>query len=271
MSEHLSSLQLNALVDGELAREQLAIVQEHLTECAACTSEALAQSLLKAATKKAGLRFTPTDALEVRLAAVVRREAGADRRTAREDGGRAWISFVGVAAALLLVVGIGGMALWGRHQAGVNLALANRAALETEAIDQHIATLAANTEPQVISTDRHTVKPWFQGKLPFSFNLPENLPADTKLEGADLTYIHGQPAALLIYSIGKHRVSVYVMQRAVETAVPVKLSDHTGFHVIGFITRDLNAIAVSDVDPGRLAGLVGMIFQAQSGVDLPTK
>ncbi len=51
------------------------------------------------------------------------------------------------------------------------------AALVTEATDQHIASLAAAAPPQVISSDRHTVKPWFQGKLPFSFNLPENLPA----------------------------------------------------------------------------------------------
>ena len=136
-------------------------------------------------------------------------------------------------------------------------------------LDQHIAALAANSPPEVLSSDRHTVKPWFQGKLPFSFNLPENLPADTKLEGADLTYIHGQPAAQLIYSIGKHRVSVFITQRTDMNEVFGPPRDHAGFHVAGFNTGDLDAIAVSDVDPGRLSGLVGQIFQAQAGITSP--
>ena len=85
-------------------------------------------------------------------------------------------------------------------------------ALATAAYDQHIATLAANTPPQVISSDRHTVKPWFEGKLSFSLNLPENLPSGTNLDGANLTYIHNRPAAQLLYSIGKHRVSIYLEQ-----------------------------------------------------------
>lgn len=78
----------------------------------------------------------------------------------------------------------------------------------TEVCDQHVSMLAADGAPQVISSDRHTVKPWFQGKLPFSFNLPENLPTDTRLEWANLTYLYSEPAALLLYSVGKHRVSV---------------------------------------------------------------
>ena len=69
---------------------------------------------------------------------------------------------------------------------------------------------SSGASPEVISTDRHTVKPWFQGKLPFSFNLPDNLPADTILRGGDLTYLNGQPAALLLFTIHKHEVSVFL-------------------------------------------------------------
>jgi anti-sigma factor RsiW len=271
MSDHISSQQLNALVDGEMPRDQLALAEQHLAECAACTSQALAQSLLKVATKQAGLRYRPTDTLETRIGEIVRQHSRSRRGTAGSGlSSPAWLSLVGAAAAILLVASIGGMAMWNHHQSEADVASAQHAALETEMLDQHIATLAADSPPQVISSDRHTVKPWFQGKLPFSFNLPENLPADTKLEGADLTYIHGQPAALLLYSIGKHRVSVFVTQRTGGTPAPGP-SDRAGFHVAGFNTRDLDAIAVSDVDPGRLSGLVGLIFQAQSGVTLPAK
>jgi anti-sigma factor RsiW len=270
MSDHLSPILLSSLADHELSRDQLANAQAHLAECPACTSQALAQSLLKAATKKAGIRYVPTGALEDRMAALLRENSTSNRRvTGGDNRTRTRLLFIGAAAAILLAVSIAGTALWSRHQSESAIASTNRAALETEMLDQHIATLAANSPPQVLSSDRHTVKPWFQGKLPFSFNLPENLPPDTKLEGADLTYIHGQPTALLLYSIGKHRVSVFVTQRTDMKVAFGPPRDHAGFHVAGFNTRDLDAIAVSDVDPGRLSGLVGLIFQAQSGVPHP--
>jgi len=75
--------------------------------------------------------------------------------------------------------------------------------LTAELLDQHLATLSVSSAPQVVSSDRHTVKPWFQGKLPFSFNLPEpvDLPPDTVLQRADLAYLSGHPAALLLFTL----------------------------------------------------------------------
>ena len=137
-------------------------------------------------------------------------------------------------------------------------------ALVTEISDLHVATLAANLPPQVVSSDRHTVKPWFQGKLPFSFNLPQNLPADVTLEGANLTYLQGQPVAQLLYSIGRHRASVFLRQRTAANAPIPTEAEHSGFHVTGFRTDDLQVAAVSDVDPARLADLVRIIEQAQT-------
>ena len=136
-------------------------------------------------------------------------------------------------------------------------------AFVTEVADQHIAALAANAAPEVLSSDRHTVKPWFQGKLPFSFNLPENLPADTTLDGANLTYIHDQAAAQLLYSIGRHRVSVF-LQPAIEDASKRSMKmDRSGFHVASLKAGNLEVTAVSDVDPTRLSNLASLIGQAQ--------
>jgi anti-sigma factor RsiW len=137
------------------------------------------------------------------------------------------------------------------------------AALATEVCDQHIATLAANAPPEVVSSDRHTVKPWFQGKLPFSFSLPDNLPSGTTLDGANLTYIHGRPTAQLLYSIGKHRVSVYLEQGTNDSISEGLSTDHSGFHVLNFKAGDLEGIAVSDVDPARLSDLVNTIANVQ--------
>jgi anti-sigma factor RsiW len=134
----------------------------------------------------------------------------------------------------------------------------------TEVFDQHMATLAGSLPPQVVSTDRHTVKPWFQGKLPFSFNLPESLPRDTTLEGANLSYLHNQPVAQLLYSIGKHRVSVFLQERSGAASADEAQTEHSGFHVMDFSTGDLEGVAVSDVDPARLAELVSAVRQAQT-------
>ena len=205
MTDHLSPTMLNAVADGELSTDQLAMANEHLAGCSSCTASALQQSLLKSATARAGQRYTMPPELGERLASQPETAAAARSKSGIWSPG--WIT----AAALLLV--FSSMTLSQRHTRKVEIASAEHAALVTEVFDQHIAMLAGNLPPQVVSTDRHTVKPWFQGKIPFSFSLPENLPGDTTLDGANLTYLHNQPVAQLLYSIGKHRVSVFVRQK----------------------------------------------------------
>jgi anti-sigma factor RsiW len=262
MTDHLSSATLSAVVDGELSAEQLAVANEHLAGCSSCTASALQTSLLKSATAKAGQRYTLPPELGERLAsqAIAQLDSPALRSAPSTSGiwSPGWI----VAAVLLLV--FSSMMYVQRHTRKLEIASAEQAALVTEVFDQHLAMLAGSLPPQVISTDRHTVKPWFQGKIPFSFNLPENLPADTTLDGANLTYLHNQPVAQLLYSIGKHRVSVFVRQKHGATGTNDLVTEHSGFHVTDFTTGDLDGVAVSDVDPARLAGLVSAIRHAQS-------
>jgi anti-sigma factor RsiW len=270
MSEHLTPGLLNSLADGELSADQLAAANEHLAQCPGCTSSALIQSLLKSATARAGQRYAVPPELQARLTRLARsaQQPGSPQetpriRTARWPGGALGLSGWAAACALMLI--IGSIILFENHARQTAIGVAESTALVTEACDEHIAALASNTPPQVISTDRHTVKPWFQGKLPFSFNLPENLPADTKLEGADLTYFHNQPAALLLYSIGKHRVSVFMLQKANTIWFNGPTAEHAGFHVAAFNTANLEVIAVGDVDPARLSELAGVIEGTQDG------
>jgi len=136
---------------------------------------------------------------------------------------------------------------------------AEQAALVNEAVDEHIAAMAAGG-PEVVSSDRHTVKPWFQGKLPFSFNLPERLPADMTLDGANLVQVEGQPAAQLLFSVGKHKASVFVRQRSGRAAGD---AERNGFHVLELRTRELDMVAVSDADGARLRELVTAMERAQ--------
>jgi anti-sigma factor RsiW len=263
LSDHLSLAVLNAVADGELSEDQLAIANQHLAGCPHCTSSALAQSLLKSATARAGRRYTLPPDLRERFALLASQEASHPQASPSQRALLpAGFSFYRWAAAVAMVLICLGLFI---VQRSMQRTSAEYAGLVTEVCDQHIATLAANSPPEVISSDRHTVKPWFQGKIPFSFNLPQNLPEDTTLDGANLTYLHNQPTAQLLYSIGKHRVSVFVQQRSGTNASNTLATDRSGFHVIDFHTENLAVVAVSDVDPARLDGLVDRIQQAQSG------
>jgi anti-sigma factor RsiW len=166
-------------------------------------------------------------------------------------------------AATLLIVAMSWIPIQ-RHMQRSEFASAQHTALIAEICDLHIATLAANQPPEVLSSDRHTVKPWFQGKLPFSFNLPDNLPSDTKLDGANLTYLHNRPAAQLLYSIGRHHVSVFVQEKSGASEQDPVQAEHSGFHITGFHAGDLEVTAVSDVDHARLTSLVRTIELSQT-------
>ncbi|HEX4581185.1 MAG TPA: zf-HC2 domain-containing protein, partial [Acidobacteriaceae bacterium] len=279
MTDHLSSATLNALIDQELSAEQAAAAKEHLDRCPACTSSALNHALLKTAVAKAGQRYTASTHLQERL----RRLSAGDTQTppsrsakppqSRSPQSRSawWIVASTLTAAAVVLIAASWMLVQRESQHAQltsQIASVERAALVNEVLDQHIATLAANQPPQVISSDRHTVKPWFQGKLPFSFNLPDNLPDDTKLDGANLIYLRNRPAAQLLYSVGRHRVSVLIGQKQNAQKQDALISnpattERSGFHVTGFATDDLEVVAISDVDPARLSGLVHTIEQAQ--------
>lgn len=268
MSSHLTTTMLNCLADGELSPEQSAMVQEHLESCSACTSKALAQSLLKAAIAKSGHRYSAAPEFADRLKQLVASNSqGTDATPSQTSQWRplrpSWnLAFVGWALAAMLL--LGGIVVIGRNLPRSGQMSADTGALVTEICDLHVAASADSASAQVISTDRHTVKPWFQGKIPFSFNLPEQLPPDVKLEGANLNYVGGQPVAQLLYSIGHHRASVFLRQRNERKTLDALPSEHSGFHLAGFKTEELEVAAVSDVEPARLAELIGTIEGVQT-------
>lgn len=262
MNDHLSQAVLNALADGELTRDQLADANQHLAGCSSCTSNALYLALLKSATAKAGQRFTPQPHLRERLTHLVSEapESQVAHNSPPYSSGRfGSLGWVAIAALLVAAASIG---LIQRSVQSSRLRSVEHAALVTEIFDQHVATLASGLPPQVLSSDRHAVKPWFQGKIPFSFNLPENLPNNTTLDGANLVYLDNQPIAQLLYSIGKHRVSVFVRQKTGADLANKLQTEDSGFHVIGFDAGDLEGIAISDVDPAHLVELVNALRQA---------
>jgi anti-sigma factor RsiW len=248
--DHLNPDQLSAFIDGELSAIDLQEIQQHLTGCHMCAMQVIAATQLKAATSRAGQRFTAAPDTLSRLAASLQPKQPAKVVSISSFRTSAWIA---LAACLVLAV-----SLIGWHQ------VRQSNSLSAELLDQHLATLSSGTVPEVISTDRHTVKPWFQGKLPFSFNLPDTLPTDTTLKGGDLTYVSGQPAALLLFTIHKHEVSVFLTQRSNSIFTATLPGTRSGFTIRTRTTSDLRIVAVSDVNPSDLDILVSALANVQS-------
>jgi anti-sigma factor RsiW len=251
--DHLGLETLSTFIDDELPAAKQQEAQLHLNGCHSCALRVLFSTQLKSATKRAGQRFSPTAETLARLTTQLHSQSETKKKTriySIRPG--AWAA---LAAAVLLVVSFLG---WRQiHQTNT---------LAAELLDQHLATLASGATPQVISMDRHTVKPWFQGRLPFSFNLPDAvaLPPDTALKGADLTYFNGQPAALLLFIIHKHQVSIFLTERANSRSFNALPRNHAGFTIQSAATRELCIFAVSDVNSVDLDLLVASLVRVQS-------
>jgi anti-sigma factor RsiW len=255
---HLDDTQLNALIDSELPLAVQQLAEQHLINCHSCTLRVLNATRLKAATTRAAHRFTPPSAALDRLTAKLHAQAPTEPQQSasitpirpKRTLNTAWTA---LAATLLLA-----LALFGWRQ------LRPDNALSAELLDQHLATLSTSATPQVISTDRHTVKPWFQGRLPFSFNLPEPeaLPPDTTLKGANLAYLNNQPAALLLFTIHKHEVSVFLTQHSLSPDLPAQTA-RNGFNIHSATTPNLRLTAISDVNPTELDALLNTLVKVQ--------
>jgi anti-sigma factor RsiW len=108
------------------------------------------------------------------------------------------------AAAVVLMVGALTLNYMG--------ARSGRGQVFSEIADLHVETLASSSLVDVISTDRHTVKPWFQGRIPFAFDLPDLQNSEFSLLGGRMAYLDQTPGAHLIYDVRKHHISLFVFQ-----------------------------------------------------------
>jgi anti-sigma factor RsiW len=187
--------QIETYVDGELAAAEMKEMDAHLRTCSACTADALKQVQFKRGLQSAGRRYTPSADFRQK----VRQSIAA--RTHRSVAWT-WLS----ATAVVLALFAGAVALSIREQ---RLALQNT---YSELADLHVTALASPNPVDVVSSDRHTVKPWFEGKIPFTFNLPELQNPEISLVGGRIAYLGQSPGAELLYLIRKHQVSVFIFQ-----------------------------------------------------------
>ena len=205
---------LDTYLDGEVPEKEMRTFDAHVRTCPSCSADALTRVQMKRAIQVAGKRFTPSGEFRKRM-----QQSIAPKRQRSFRMG--WM--LAAAAAVILVVGSLTSAYLGIRSARD---LAYRDHVYSEIADLHVATLASSSPVDVISTDRHTVKPWFQGKIPFAFNLPELQNSEFSLLGGRMTYLDQTPGAHLIYDVRKHHISVFVFQER-SLKLPASLGENS--------------------------------------------
>ena len=191
---------LDTYVDGEVPETEMRTFNAHVRSCPSCSADALTRVQMKRAIQAAGKRFTPSAEFRKLMQQSI---ASRPQRTFLLG----WM--LAAAATVILIVGTLTSAYLGTRS-GKDLAYRDQ--VFSEIADLHVATLASSSPVDVISTDRHTVKPWFQGKIPFAFDLPELQNSEFSLLGGRMTYLDQTPGAHLIYDARKHHISVFVFQ-----------------------------------------------------------
>jgi len=195
---------LDTYVDGELPSEEMRAFDTHVHSCSSCSADALRRVQMRRVIQVAGKRFTPRAEFRKRMQQSI---APKPQRSFR-------LRWMLAAAVVMLVVGTLTSAYLGKRS-GTDQVF-------SEIADLHVATLASSSPVDVISSDRHTVKPWFQGKIPFAFDLPELQNSEFALLGGRMAYLDQTPGAHLIYDVRKHHISVFVFQ---ERSLPAKLDE----------------------------------------------
>ena len=227
--------QIEAYIDGELAASHDAEVALHLRGCVECNSYAADAIHLKRAVAGAGRRYQPTAEFRQKIAESIGAREGSRWRVP-------WFSF-SLVVALLVAVAVGLVVMRG-HNTDVTREIA----------DIHLNTLASANPVDVISTDMHTVKPWFQGKVPFSFNLPELVGSPFTLMGGRVVYVRGTPCAQLLFQYRLHRITILIgPEDVVRTGDERSLPN--GFHLVRFEKSGYAYVAMGDAGADTLSDL----------------
>jgi anti-sigma factor RsiW len=239
---------IGAYLDNELSQADDLAMSRHLRTCQDCAMAALGSRKLKVSIKRAaGGTFVPSPEFRSRIGKAI---------APRSRSLPSWLPGFALAATAIIVVAV-----------GVGLLLRPRQHdVFAEITDLHVSTLASANPVDVISTDRHTVKPWFQGKLPFTFDLPELQNSEFHLIGGRMAYVAQGPGAQLLFGVRKHQISAFVFQERGSFAglgAASKTSQNLAFNLETWTDRGLRYVVISDASATDVLALAKLLRSAE--------
>jgi anti-sigma factor RsiW len=235
---------LHGYADGELDAANALKVEEHLDGCSGCAArlgEIKAQQVLIA---QDGVRWPASDALRSRLSAALQREIAAPQR--QREPVMSWRLFLDRFTRWSLLPSA---AVLATCLLFVTLRPGPGPSLEDQLVSSHVHSLLANHLTDVLTSDQHTVKPWFNGKIDFSPPVVDLKDKEFPLVGGRIDYLNGRVVATLIYRRGKHVINLFIWPSS-GSATPA--AEREGYNLLNWTQAGLDFWAVSDVNPADL-------------------
>jgi len=239
MSCELVERDIDAYLDRELDAKSSAAVREHIMTCAACRRQLAQREALSRLVRGASYYSAP-DRLRARVLT----------QSTRSNSRRRVLTWA-AAAALILSVGAG-MTLW-------RPASSRGDVIAAEVVNSHVRALMANHLFDVQSTDLHTVKPWFLGRLDFSPPVVDFASIGFPLVGGRLDYVGGRPVAALVYQRQKHTINVFVSPQGDDPSIHDLVLTIRGFNLRHWIHNGMSFWAVSDLNNAESGEFTGAL------------
>ena len=252
---------LPAYLDQELGIAAAIAIEHHLNGCSECQAEYAEQRAVSARLKKDATYFKAPASLARRLQRSLRRDRSPSVgfKALNFDwlragaGSKAWnVNWLGAGTVAAFALAL----VWG---ASLYLALPSaQERLTEELISSHVRSLQVEHLSDVASSDRHTVKPWFNGKLDFAPSVVDLASQDFPLEGGRLDYVNGRTVAVLIYRHRRHPINLYVWPTSDRDAAP-QAQDRQGYHLVRWTLGGMKYWAVSDLATNELEVFAGAL------------
>jgi anti-sigma factor RsiW len=253
VSCELTQTVLHGYIDGELDAARAADFERHLLSCPECVASLEAQETLRSSIQRAGLYERAPITVRRRLDTEMGGPAAvpAARVIATRSAGWPWLA---VAATILLV----GFLSW-RLFPGLR-GPSGESAYASAIVDAHLRSLQPGHLEDVVSTDQHTVKPWFDGKLDFAPPVRDLANDGFPLQGGRLDVIGGRTVAVLVYGRRKHIVNVFIWPTRNHGTAP-QSGSQLGYNWIDWRKDGMELCAVSDVGMPELTELQRLLQQ----------
>jgi anti-sigma factor RsiW len=233
-------------LDGELDLLPDLEVERHLAQCERCRGEYAAIRALRTQLKDQSLYFEAPAELKEKIRRAIHRAPPRVQAFPSRQGPsvpRAIRFAIPLAVAAILTLLIVPRAMRpGRNEI-----------LTQEVLASHVRSMMASHLMDVASTDQHTVKPWFNGKLDFSPPVPDFAKDGFPLIGGRLDYLSGRPVAALVYQRGKHVINVFMWPVAGEAAGSGRFETYQGYNLEPTVVAGMNCWIVSDLNQVELA------------------
>ncbi|MGA2409103.1 MAG: anti-sigma factor [Candidatus Binataceae bacterium] len=246
---------LDGYADQELDLRTSIELEDHLGGCASCAREYEGIAALKSVLQERVPYYDAPGALRRRFRASARGAIRSGDKSSwwRQLGvtGWSWPVTAAVAAVFAAIVIRGVMPL----------APPSGGALGAEVVDSHIRSMMANHLTDVLSSNQHTVKPWFDGKIDFAPSVKDLSAQGFPLAGGRLDFLDGRPVAALVYRHRLHIINLFTWPADHSPNSPPQLETRQGYNVVHWTQAGMEYWAVSDVAPADLESFAQLLRQ----------